>query len=81
MIESLLEPVKPCESHSRIYEDRVAHTCYEHEYDLLVQVEFVDVDECTTNFPKDIWDPWDVDEAWYADRIGALFLPAPLERR
>ncbi|KAI1784850.1 HCNGP-like protein-domain-containing protein [Ganoderma leucocontextum] len=32
-------------------------------------VEFVDVDERTTNFPKHIWDPTDVREAWYADRI------------
>jgi hypothetical protein len=33
-------------------------------------VEFVDVDERVTNFPKDIWDPEDVKEEWYADRIG-----------
>ena len=32
-------------------------------------VEFVDVDERTTNFPKRIWDPMDVKEEWYADRI------------
>ncbi|KAI0349869.1 HCNGP-domain-containing protein, partial [Trametes cingulata] len=32
-------------------------------------VEFVDVDERTTNFPKHIWDPMDVKEEWYADRI------------
>lgn len=32
-------------------------------------VEFVDVDERTTNFPKDIWDPDDVKEEWFADRI------------
>ncbi|KAI0720845.1 HCNGP-like protein-domain-containing protein [Cerioporus squamosus] len=32
-------------------------------------VEFVDVDERTTNFPKDMWDPLDVKEEWYADRI------------
>ena len=34
-------------------------------------VEFVDVDERTTNFPKAIWDPFDVEEEWYAERIGA----------
>jgi hypothetical protein len=34
-------------------------------------VEFVDVDERTTNFPKDIWDPHDVQEDWFADRIGS----------
>ncbi|KAL5523383.1 hypothetical protein ACEPAF_1650 [Sanghuangporus sanghuang] len=32
-------------------------------------VEFVDVDECTTNFPADIWDPRDVREEWFAERI------------
>jgi len=35
-------------------------------------VEFVDVDEKTTNFPKDIWDPNDVQEEWFADKIGTL---------
>ena len=33
-------------------------------------VEFVDVDERTTNFPKDIRDPDDVSEDWFADKIG-----------
>lgn len=33
-------------------------------------VEFVDVDERTTNFPTNIWDPNDVEPEWYADRIG-----------
>ncbi|KAG5636849.1 hypothetical protein H0H81_006642 [Sphagnurus paluster] len=33
-------------------------------------VEFVDVDERTTNFPKDIWDPDDVRPEWFADRLG-----------
>lgn len=33
-------------------------------------VEFVDVDERTTNFPRDIWDPDEVKEEWYADKIG-----------
>lgn len=32
-------------------------------------VEFVDVDERTTNFPKDIWDPNDIRPEWFADRI------------
>ncbi|EMD35273.1 hypothetical protein CERSUDRAFT_85284 [Gelatoporia subvermispora B] len=32
-------------------------------------VEFVDVDERTTNFPKHVWDPEDVREEWFADRI------------
>ena len=34
-------------------------------------VEFVDVDERTTNFPAHVWDPLDVRDEWYADRIGA----------
>jgi len=32
-------------------------------------VEFVDVDERTTNFPLDIWNPEDVKDEWFADRI------------
>jgi len=32
-------------------------------------VEFVDVDERTTNFPKGVWDPDDVKEEWFAERI------------
>ena len=34
-------------------------------------VEFVDVDERTTNFPRSVWDPSDMQDEWYADRIGA----------
>lgn len=37
-------------------------------------VEFVDVDERTTNFPRDIWDPQDVRPEWFADQIGSLSL-------
>jgi hypothetical protein len=33
-------------------------------------VEFVDVDERTTNFPKDMWDPDDIRPEWFADSIG-----------
>ncbi|KAG6377413.1 HCNGP-domain-containing protein [Boletus reticuloceps] len=33
-------------------------------------VDFVDVDERTTNFPTNIWDPNDVEPEWFADRIG-----------
>ncbi|KDQ58725.1 hypothetical protein JAAARDRAFT_128486 [Jaapia argillacea MUCL 33604] len=33
-------------------------------------VDFVDVDERTTNFPKRVWDPEDVKDEWFADRIG-----------
>ncbi|KAG1747429.1 HCNGP-like protein-domain-containing protein [Suillus lakei] len=35
-------------------------------------VEFVDVDERTTNFPKDKWDPDDMRPEWFADSIAAL---------
>ena len=41
-------------------------------------VEFVDVNERTTNFPKELWDPLDVKDEWYADRIGTS-LPMNLE--
>jgi hypothetical protein len=37
-------------------------------------VEFVDVDERSTNFPKELWDPADVDQSWFADRIGTSFI-------
>ena len=40
-------------------------------------VEFVDVDERTTNFSKDLWDPNDVHPEWFADRIGTLCLRLP----
>lgn len=33
-------------------------------------VEFVDVNERVTNFPKHIWDPEDLEEEWFADAIG-----------
>jgi len=32
-------------------------------------VEFVDVDERTTNFPLDIWNPKNMQDEWFADRI------------
>lgn len=34
-------------------------------------VEFVDVDERATAFPKDVWDPTDVHADWFSDRLGA----------
>jgi len=34
-------------------------------------VEFADVDERTTNFPREIWDPHDVQEEWFADKLAA----------
>lgn len=35
-------------------------------------VEFVDVDERATNFPRDLWNPNDAQEEWFADNIGML---------
>ncbi|KAF9225769.1 HCNGP-domain-containing protein, partial [Gyrodon lividus] len=35
-------------------------------------VEFVDVDERTTNFPTSVWDPHDAEPEWFADRIAEL---------
>ena len=37
-------------------------------------VEFVDVDERTTNFPKDIWDPENVQKDWFAHQIGKYMI-------
>ncbi|KAH9050268.1 HCNGP-like protein-domain-containing protein [Lactarius hengduanensis] len=34
-------------------------------------VEFADVNERTTNFPREIWDPHNVQEEWFADKIAA----------
>ena len=45
-----------------------------HLYNKLV--EFVDVDERTTNFPKDIWDPSNVQRDWFADQIGKYIAPS-----
>ena len=33
-------------------------------------VEFADVDEKATNFPRDVWDPNDMREEWFAEGIG-----------
>ena len=35
-------------------------------------VEFVDVDEKATNFPRDVWDSTDMREEWFADKIGEM---------
>ena len=40
-------------------------------------VEFVDVEERATNFPRDIWDPYDLQPEWYADRIGVSTFQQP----
>jgi hypothetical protein len=33
-------------------------------------VEFVDVDENSTNFPREAWDPFQVQSDWFAEAIG-----------
>ncbi|KAN0084174.1 HCNGP-like domain containing protein [Tylopilus felleus] len=35
-------------------------------------VDFIDVDERTTNFPTSVWNPNDVEPEWFADRIAEL---------
>ena len=35
-------------------------------------VEFVGVGEKATNFPRDVWDPTDMREEWFADKIGEI---------
>jgi hypothetical protein len=43
-------------------------------------VEFVDVDERTTNFPPALWDPTAVDASWYADVLGTSAFVPPSQR-
>jgi hypothetical protein len=43
-------------------------------------VEFVDVDERTTNFPPELWDPSAVDPSWYADALGTSAFVPPSQR-
>lgn len=33
-------------------------------------VDFVQVDETGTNFPKSMWDPHDIQPEWYAEELG-----------
>lgn len=42
-------------------------------------VGFVDVDERTTNFPTNTWDPNDVEPEWFADRIGTWRFVVPFD--
>lgn len=42
-------------------------------------VDFVDVDERTTNLPTNIWDPNDVEPEWFADRIGTWCIVVSLD--
>jgi len=36
-------------------------------------VEFVDVEEDATNFPREVWDPYDVREEWFSESLGEPF--------
>ncbi|KAG8709693.1 hypothetical protein FRC09_000511 [Ceratobasidium sp. 395] len=43
-------------------------------------VDFVDVDETGTNFPKNMWDPHDIQPEWYAEELGKpslLYIATP----
>ena len=51
---------------------------YPHLYAKLV--EFVDVEERTTNFPLDLWNPGDVKDEWFADQIGTSNIVFPHQR-
>ena len=42
-------------------------------------VDFIDVDERTTNFPTSVWNPNDVEPEWFADRIGTQCLVLSLD--
>ncbi|KAI0032865.1 HCNGP-like protein-domain-containing protein, partial [Vararia minispora EC-137] len=35
-------------------------------------VEFVGADERSSNFPREIWDPMDVQDGWFADRVAGM---------
>ena len=41
-------------------------------------VEFVDVNEDATNFPRELWDPHDVRREWSAESLGEHFHPENL---
>ncbi|KAF8707384.1 HCNGP-like protein, partial [Rhizoctonia solani] len=36
-------------------------------------VDFVEVDETGTNFPKNVWNPHDIQPEWYAEELGKWF--------
>ncbi|KAF8623197.1 hypothetical protein AX17_007518 [Amanita inopinata Kibby_2008] len=46
-------------------------------------VEFVDIDERTTNFPRGVWDPSELVKRpeWFAEQIGFLFFFGSLDAR
>ncbi|KAI9569933.1 HCNGP-like protein-domain-containing protein [Boletus coccyginus] len=62
------DPVNPRHFNDSLMSNR--SFCNPHLYATLV--DFVDVDERTTNFPTNIWDPNDVEPEWFADRIAGL---------
>jgi len=68
-----MDPVNPRHFNDSLMSNRSFRN--PHLYTKLV--EFVDVNERSTNFPKTIWDPNDVKADWFADQIGMF--PLPLE--
>ncbi|KAF8903901.1 HCNGP-like protein-domain-containing protein [Gymnopilus junonius] len=67
-----VDPMKPIHYNDNLMGNRTFRN--PHLYTQLV--DWVDVDERSTNFPKDIWDPEDVRPEWFADQIGmSVFLP------
>ena len=66
-----MDPVNPRHFNDSLMSNRSFRN--PHLYTKLV--EFVDVNERSTNFPKTIWDPNDVKADWFADQIGMFPLP------
>jgi len=60
-----LDPTKPIHYNDNLMGNRNFRN--PHLYTQLV--DWVNVDERSTNFPKDIWDPTDVQPDWFADQI------------
>ncbi|PPQ77459.1 LOW QUALITY PROTEIN: hypothetical protein CVT26_005845 [Gymnopilus dilepis] len=60
-----IDPMKPMHYNDNLMGNRTFRN--PHLYAKLV--DWVDVDERSTNFPKDIWDPEDVKPEWFADQI------------
>ncbi|EGO03629.1 hypothetical protein SERLA73DRAFT_130025 [Serpula lacrymans var. lacrymans S7.3] len=62
------DPTNPKHFNDSLMSNRSFHN--PHLYAKLV--EYVDVNERTTNFPKDTWDPNDVEPEWFANSIAEV---------
>lgn len=60
------DPVNP----KHFNDSLMSHRSFRNPHLYAQLVDFVDVDERATNFPKDMWDPNDVQPDWFADQIG-----------